>query len=74
MLSPVKLATVNNHTGHRRSVSTNPFGGRVDNDVSSVFYGAHVKATGAEGIIDLEPRVSYFIRSCARRTQGGSVP
>lgn len=58
MLSPVKLATVDNHAGHCRPVSANPFGGRVDNDVSSVFYGTHIIATSAEGIVDLEPRVS----------------
>lgn len=60
MLSPVKLAAVDNHTGHRRPVPSNPFGGRVDHNVGSVFYGAHIKPTSPEGIVDLEPRVSCY--------------
>lgn len=54
MLSPVKFSAVDDHAGNGSTVSTYPFGGRMNDDVGAVVKRSAEIASGAEGVIDLE--------------------
>lgn len=50
---PVELARVDDHTCDGSAMPTNPFGGRVDNDISTMVDGAAEITTSTERIVNL---------------------
>lgn len=53
MLAPVEFAGVDDDTANGRSVSTDPFGSTVYNNVGAVFDRADEVAASTEGVVDL---------------------
>lgn len=58
MLAPIESASVNDYTGDRRAMSSNPFGGTVDDDICSVGNGTAEITSCCKGVINLEPSAS----------------
>lgn len=53
VLAPVELAGVDDDTTNGSAVAANPFGGGVDDDVSTVVDGSDEVATSTKGVVDL---------------------
>lgn len=53
MFAPVEVAGINDYTSDGGAVAADPFCGRVDNDICSVFDGADEVTTGSKGVVDL---------------------
>lgn len=56
VLSPVKLAAVDDDTSNGGAVATDPLGGGVDHDVGTMLDGSDEVATGTESVVNLEER------------------
>jgi hypothetical protein len=56
VLEPVKLARVDDDTADGGAVSTDPLGGRVDDNIGAVVDGADVVTTSTEGVVNLRNR------------------
>lgn len=54
VLAPVEFAAVDNNTSNGCTVSTNPFGSTVYNNVCTVVDGPEIITTSPEGVINLE--------------------
>lgn len=52
VLAPVELAGIDDDATDGSTVTTNPLGGRVDDDISTVLDGADEVTAGAEGVVD----------------------
>jgi hypothetical protein len=55
VLVPVEAATVDNHSTDGSTVTADPLGGRVDNDVGAMLNGTDIVATCTESVVDLGP-------------------
>ena len=58
-LAPVKLSAVDDHTTDSGTVTTDPLGSRVHNNIGTVLDGANKVSTGTESIVDNQrnPRI-----------------
>lgn len=55
--SPVKAPAVNDDASHRRTMSANPFGGAVHDDIGAPIEWIAQIAAGAEGIVDYQRHI-----------------
>ena len=53
VLAPVKLSRVDDDASDGCSVATDPFGGRVDNDISAMVDGTDEVASSTECVVNL---------------------
>lgn len=54
MLAPIESASVNDYTGDRGAMPSNPFGGTVDDDICSVGNRTAEITSCCKGVINLE--------------------
>lgn len=55
MLVPVEAAAVNNHSTDCSTMSANPLGRRMDNDVGAMLNRTDIIATCTKSVVDLSP-------------------
>jgi hypothetical protein len=53
VLTPVELARVYDHTSDGSTVTADPFGGRVDDDIGAMVDGSDKVTSSTKGVIDL---------------------